>query len=334
MMQTFRILLLWILAMPPALAVELVVAEAAWQSVLLTGYTRARARMPLSMEESGRVLEVAADVGELIPPDGRFTCVDSTYVELDLASNQAGQERLNADVAYYRKETRRFEDLMKRKTTSQAEVDRTRHDLDTHRFQLRALEVEEQRLREKLARCCTLAPSGWRVISRSVEPGQWVAVGQQVAEVGDFGTLLVPLALDPAELAALERQDALSVELPDFGRTLPAVVERVSPAFDPVTRKVNVDLAIDPADGGIGGNGGEPPRGGLRVHLTLQLPDATGAVVVPRRALVESYERRFLVREDGSRVAVIELGAAGDDRVKVSSPEAAAGDRFLAAPNP
>jgi membrane fusion protein (multidrug efflux system) len=306
-------------------APETVVVQTSTQQVAVTGYTRARRRMPLTVETAGRVLEVNGEVGDPIPDSGIYTCVDGTFTRLELDANQARQHQLQADVAYFRKETRRYRDLMERRTTSQSELDSVQHDLDSHRFQLKALQVEAQRLEEELERCCVKAPPGWRVIGRSVEPGQWVAAGTQVGEVGDFSTLLIPLALDPDELKTLQSSERLQVTLDDLGITVPAAIERISPAFDPKTRKVNVDLLI--------AQGLTQPRGGLRATLVLQVPDTTGSVLVPERALTESYEQRYLVREKGERVPVVVLGEAGEGLVRVNAPAVSPGDRFLADPS-
>jgi len=321
--------LLLSLSLPLSAAAELVTAEPAFQRVLLTGYTRARRNMPLTAEAEGRVLTVAADIGEPIPADGEFTCVDGTFVRLDLQANRARQQQLRADVDFFRKQTRRFQDLLKRKTTAQSEVDKAQHDLDTHGHQLDALKVEERRLQERLLRCCVAAPAGWQVTAREVEPGQWIATGQRVGEVADFNSLLIPLSLDPVELAALRAVTDLSVMLPGLGKRVPVRIERISPAFDATTRKVSVDLLIA-ADAGLAAG---QRRGGLRVTLALQIPDVTGAVMVPKRALRQSYEQHYLLREDGSRVAVVVL-ANGGERVRVSAAEVNAGAHFLTAAPP
>jgi membrane fusion protein (multidrug efflux system) len=308
-------------------AAEQVVFEArpAVREVTLFGFTRARARMALVAETEGRVLRVAADIGEPIPEDGVLACLDRTFLELDLAANGVEQKRLESDLAYFRKEVERYRDLVRRNTAAQSELDRLQRELSGSRQSLAGARVAEQRLQERLARTCIPAPPGWRVTARDVEPGQWVAVGQRVAEVGDFRTLLIPYALSPRELASLRAgADALSVYLTELDRQVPARIERLSPAFDPETRKVQVDLAVD--------RGLPEHRGGLRAALTVTLAEDGGAVMVPAAALTERYEQYFLTREGGEEVAVVRLGDGSGpfpDTVRVVSPEVAPGQRFV-----
>ena len=59
-------------------------ARAALQTTILRGYTRARWRRFLTAEESGRCLEVRAELGDLIPEGGLFAQLDTTFIDLEI----------------------------------------------------------------------------------------------------------------------------------------------------------------------------------------------------------------------------------------------------------
>jgi multidrug efflux pump subunit AcrA (membrane-fusion protein) len=187
------------------------------------------------------------------------------------------------------------------------------------------LEVKQRVLEERLRRTRVAAPQGWKVTGRAVEPGQWVKDGEVVGQVADFSVLLVPFALTPEQHAALSTAgNNIRLRLLDLDREIAARIYRTNPGFDPATRKIAVDLALD---GDV-----EPQRGGLRVQLSLALPERTGAVMLPEAAVEESYEEFWVTREAGERVRVMVLGRnRGEDgaRVRISAPEIAPGDRFL-----
>jgi multidrug efflux pump subunit AcrA (membrane-fusion protein) len=162
------------------------------------------------------------------------------------------------------------------------------------------------------------------VIERHVEPGQWLNIGTPVVTLGDYSRLIVPFALNNAEFTVLERQAGdLKLRLPDRGGEVTAQIEHVSPAFDPVSRKIQVELAIEQPM--------QQPRGGIRAELRLELPASSGAVLLPRAALSERYEQHWLTRVDGEQLKVVYLGSASGiegDWVRVVSPEVKPGDRF------
>lgn len=304
---------------------ETFVAQSAARKSTLTGFTRARNSMTLVTEESGRVHKVVADVGDTLGEYGLFAELDTTFIELDLAGNRADQQRLRSDLDYNKKEMDRYQKLVKTKTASQSTLDSNVRAHQSALQQLRAKQIEERVLMERMKRFSLLGPPGWKVVTRYIEPGEWITKGEKVAELGRYDVLLVPFALTSTEYRALKRQgDSVKLALPDLGQTIRATVARVSPGFDSQTRKINVDLEITEGDFEF--------RGGLRTELGINLPDPGGAVMVPKSALIKAYEEYFLMTPDQKRVRVVLLGSADNGMRRVTSPDVRAGDRFLLKP--
>ena len=76
-----------------SVAQEIVSAQPAYRETVLTGFTRARAVLPLVAETSGKVLSVSADIGSAIDRHGVFARLDPTLIELDLEANRVAQEQ-------------------------------------------------------------------------------------------------------------------------------------------------------------------------------------------------------------------------------------------------
>ncbi|MCB2192525.1 MAG: efflux RND transporter periplasmic adaptor subunit [Deltaproteobacteria bacterium] len=297
-------------------------AQPATRPLVFSGFTRARAKLRLVSEVAGRCLKVNYDVGDTIGPKGVFAVLDDTFIRLDLKANRVEQKRMQSRVAYLDKDATRYRNLVKRGSEAPSKLDRLDEDLAQARLRLEALKTQAAILRERLARHLIKAPVGWRVIERKVEPGSWVAAGGQVALLGDFRTLLVPLALSPDEFAILARHsNGIKVSLPHLGVKVPAKLERLSPAFDPVTRKIAVELELGP--------GVSYKRGGLRVELTLTAPDPSGAVLLPQSAVTERYQENWVTRADGKSIRVVVLGPGPAGTVRVTSPQIKPGQKFM-----
>jgi len=304
---------------------EVFVAEAAPRRTVLTGFTRARTLMTLVSEESGRVHKVVADVGDTLGEHGLFAELDTTFIELDLEGNRADQQRLQSELTYNKKEMERYERLVRSNNAPQSTLDNNIRAHQSALQQLRAKQIEERVLVERMKRFSLLGPPGWQVVSRFIEPGEWLTSGAKVAELGRYDVLLVPFALSSEEYRALgPRGSEVTLRLTDLGRDVAATVARVSPGFDAQSRKINVDLEIARGDFEF--------RGGLRVELSLDLQDPGGAVLVPASALIKAYEEHFLMTPDGERVHVVLLGAAGGGMRRVSGQDVRAGDTFLLHP--
>jgi RND family efflux transporter MFP subunit len=313
---------------PPSAPGDVVVAKLAMHRVTLTGYTRARYVMDIVSEEAGRCVNVTADVGDQIGKDGLFAVLDTTFIDLTLKKNQVDQERLANVIAFHAKEVGRFEKLVERETAAQSRLDEIQNKLDQAEFQIKTLKVQETELKERRSRHYIKIPQGWSIIQRDVETGEWVSVGKNLGKAGDFRTLLVPFALSPEEYRALKRIKGpieLSLSSEDQETTaLKASVARISPAFDPETRKINVELAVTET---LPEN-----RGGLRAELTLEMPDPSGAVLIPAAAVAERYEEFWLTRANGEKIRVLFLGDGPNNTYRVRAAKVNPGDKFRVKP--
>jgi multidrug efflux pump subunit AcrA (membrane-fusion protein) len=267
---------------------------------------------------------VTTEIGEPIGSSGLFARLDDTFIRLDLEANRIQQAQLRSTLDYAQREAKRYQELARKGNASKQRLDELEQTYRDHQHRLDELVVRERILEQRLVRTKVTAEPGWLVTMRRVEPGQRVNEGDVLGEVGDFSTLLVPFALSPGQISALDRQrDDLTVTLPDLDLEVPVRIYRVNPGFDATTRKTALDLAID----------ADLPqhRGGLRAQLVLKLPEATGAVMLPEKAVEESYEEFWVTREDGERLRVVRLGNhSGPDGtwIRLTGPGIAPGDRF------
>ncbi len=308
------------------------IAEPAMRPIALTGFTRARARLPLVAEMAGRIESVGYDIGDAIGNEAVFARIDDTFVRLELEQNKVQQARLTSQIAYDEREVKRYEQLARQNNAAASQLDTFRQTLTNNQNEFQRLAVEQTVLEERLARTKVAAPAGWKVTERSVEPGQWVNVGQHLGEVADFTTLTVPFALTPEQHLALtamaKAPGGIRLSLPDVDadRSMAASLMRINPGFDPETRKIAVELKIDASL--------DAPRGGLRAELEIPIPERSGAILLPAAAVRQSYEEYWVDPVDSEPIRVLLLGrykGPDGERLRVSSPDVNPGDRFLTA---
>jgi hypothetical protein len=296
------------------------VVTRALQRVVLTGYTRGDTTVDLVAEVSGKVLKVNYEVGAPLA-EAPVCEIDPTFVDFEIARLQRtlqqldiALERTRSRSAYLEKEYQRVENLFRRDSTAESRRDAAAEEFRQADLEARGISadmaVQRTRLaelRERRRRHGITGPAGYVLVAKHVEPGAWVATGAPVARLGDFRSLVVPLAVSTAELHALR-------ELPaDFaarlaGRPVSARLHWVNPEFDEATRKLAVEVGIQEFDG--------EHRGGLVFELPLEIQGQ--GVQVPREAVEDRYANpKVRLKATGEVVPVLVLGES-TDRVTVA----------------
>jgi len=315
-------LILFIITVPAFAEVEWSIVEPAERSVILSGFTYAQAKMPLTAEVEGRVGAIFADIGEPISDANKFACLDDTFAQIDIKSAQREISRNYVDIKFYKKEVARHKKLVDKQTIAVNVLDKLERDLSSARDASSIASIHKQRLEEHRRRHCIEAPEGWLVIDRNIELGQWVRQGEVVANVGNYSQLRVPMMMSQKELVALKKnKEAIELYFTEYNLKVQAKIDHISPAFDEATRKTLVDLLITKSLPEL--------QGGMRVSLTLKIPDSDNkSYTIDKRALEERYEEYWVQRKDGKSLRVKLLGEQANGKVTISSRDIKLGDQL------
>ena len=170
---------------------------------------------------------------------------------LDLATNRTDQQRLKSDLDYNRKEMERYQALVTeprpRPSPPWIPISAPTSPPCSN---FKAKQVEERVFMERLKRFTLTGPSGWKVVTRYIEPGEWITTGEKVAELGRFDVLHG--AVCPVQSGIPRAQGngrgPFPCALRIWTRPFRPRLARVSPGFDEETRKINVDLEITQGD--------------------------------------------------------------------------------------
>jgi HlyD family secretion protein len=178
------------------------------------------------------------------------------------------------------------------------------------------------------------APLAGVVLTRSTEQGNLVQVGNELLRLGDFSQAKVTVQVSELDLANVRVGGAATVRLDAFPKQqFAGRVRRVSPAANPTSRLVPVELAIPNPAGRVGS--------GLLARASFTQP-TTDRVVVPQSALQidranakqpdrgnaqaktqPTKGKLFVVRQDGEQATAVArsvgLGERLDGKVEIVS---------------
>lgn len=235
--------------------------------------------------------------------------------QLNSAESQMNTARLAVD---------RTRSLYESGTASLSEYENARNAFRTaeagHASALRSVEIQE----EQIGYGRIVAPAGGTIAQVGVEVGENVNPGQPVAVLNAGGDMQIALGLPETVINGVTSGMDARVRfaaLPD--QEFRGRVTEVSPSVDPSTATYPVRVAVLDAS--------EQVRTGMAATVTFELaaPDgagASGALVVPARAVGEDGEGRFVFVVEGDeggtgvvRRRAVTVGRLGADGFEILS---------------
>lgn len=316
------------------------------------GTVEARRAYLIGPTVAGRVLNVAADVGEAVAPgqvlaemdpvdlDERLTATDAALARA--ASLVAASQAQRADAQARRQlaaaNARRYQDLAQQKFVSpsvaearvqeQASADAAlaaaEAALSAARQEASRLQAERAALAQQRRSLRLLAPAAGLVTTREAEPGSTVVAGQAVLRLADPASLWVRLRLDQG------RSNGLAAGLPAEvvlrsrpGQALSGRVLRLEPVGDSVTEERIAQVGFEALPPGL--------TLGELCEVTVRLPAGGEVALIPNAALRQHGGRAGVWRRgaDGLQFVPLRLGQSSlDGRVEVLEG-LAAGDEVV-----
>lgn len=213
------------------------------------------------------------------------------------AQAQALQERQHAYAAEVTRIEQMSQDGFVAPNTleqKQANARATQAQVDALRAQLagKSLEVQD----------CTLrAPFAGEIGERLLDPGAFVRPGATMLTVIDRHLVRVVADAPEVDVNGLKEHTPVTVRLIANGTTMPAVISRLAPSADPLTRTVHFEIDLDPQLVAV--------PVGTSAEIRVAVGDAVAATMIPLTAAK--------VRGDVATVFVVERDVVRAQTVKV-----------------
>lgn len=256
--------------------------------------------------------EVVAFIDPPVRPEGGFGQMEAAYAE---AKNR---------VALAQKEHDRAKRLYEGKIAPLKRVEEAELALSSARAALAPLERAMASVQgEKSGRIAVRAPIGGTVVEVSSGAGKGVEAGAPIVRIVNTGTLWLKANVPAMDIGnAGKSLDATFTVAGMDGEFKPSRLVSVGDMLDPQTRTLPVLFEVPNASGRL--------KAGLFANVSIRTGSVSGALTVPKDALVEdegrwfvflqvsgeSFDRREVKPgvEDGGYVQIVE-GLKGDERV-------------------
>jgi RND family efflux transporter MFP subunit len=227
---------------------------------------------------------------------------------LELRNREAQIARIEADMAYTRRQIRRLETLAAQNNMARAELDEVESSLRMLSEDRRIAEIGRDRTLYDLQRSRVAAPFDGIVASRSMDGGEYTTAGRTLLRL--VNTQDLEVSVNAPLRAADFNQRGDSVQVAAGTRMAQGTVRSVIPVGDTVSRMMEVRISLAHGEWLIG------------EAVTVELPGSErgSGVSVPRDALVLRDRQVYVytVAEDNTAVRIpVNPGAGQGDYIAI-----------------
>lgn len=266
----------------------------------------------VSAEISGRVERIPLEKGSRVSNGDLLVQLNEDLVrpQFEVAKAQVERDQIEFD---------RMENLVKENATP-------RRDLDNATTQLAISKANLEGVRARLERTLILAPAGGVLNDLLVEEGEYVDLGNPVAEVVDTDTVKVVVYVPERDIAffSIGQKAEIFLKVKDEDKSLVGTLTFISELADQRTRSTRMEITLE--------NKERLLRSGQIVLVRLTRRILKDAILIPLLAVIpmEDGKAVYVVSSTDAQRRDIELGFIKGDRVQVTRG-LKSGDRLIIA---
>ncbi len=266
----------------------------------LPGATEALHDVTVAAERSGKVEWMGPKRGDEVAANESIARIDLDNAHADLSKAKAAY-KLAKEMAERRSE------LLEQKVLSKEELDKANTELSAARSQL-------TQARKAFAQGNVTSPVPGIINDLFVDPGEWVNMGQPVAEVVNISTILINVNVPELDVRYLEKGQQVHVSVdayPDDAWN--GVVDFVAFKADETTKTFRVRIVVDNADMRI--------RPGMLARVSMSRQVIDNAVTAPLHAIIDKGGEKllFVAENEIAKARTVTFGVISGSRIQILS---------------
>lgn len=266
------------------------------------------------------------DLGDEVRAGQLLAEVDTPDLDQDLIAARAQLAQAEAELALARNTNARYQELVRQGAVSKLEADQRATAVAAGEAAVNNARAQLSRLGELAGFKRVTAPFDGRITARHAEPGMLVSGSETLFRLAETRQLRVSVQIPQSAVVGVAPGLAAEIRLreqPGVLRT--GEVTRTAGVLD-AARTLTTEIRIDNPDNAL--------LAGASVDVTLRLPNARPALMIPANALIVSGQgtQVALVGDDGRlKLATVRLGRDLGRQLEVLEG-LSAGDRVVLNP--
>ncbi|MBT8114098.1 MAG: efflux RND transporter periplasmic adaptor subunit [Arenicella sp.] len=261
----------------------------------------------IASETSGKIISIA-NVGDIIEEGGVIARIDPRDAQQMVDQRRAELQRLKSQLTYHSNYYDRVSASDDTLGVPEIVVAEKLSNREVAKADVASAKVALESAERDLKRTFITAPFAGRVVSQSIQTGEYAQTGAPIARLVDIENLEVSAQV-PASLVQPISPGTL-LQIRGMGKTLQAPMRALVPVGDSVSR--TMELRVELKDSGL--------LVGSPVRVSLPSAQPKDVVAIPRDALILRTDKQyvFVVDDEGrAHQRSVELGYAQKDMIEV-----------------
>lgn len=261
----------------------------------------------IATEASGKVLSVA-NIGDIVETGDSIAEIDPQNAEQLVAQRKAELERLQSLYKYHKDYFARVNIEEEKLGIPEIGIAELRSNMETAKADVARAETALTSAETDLKRTSITAPFPGRIVSQSIQPGEYAQVGSSIARLVDTRNLEVSARVPAALVQPIAAGTKLNIS--GMGKTVNAPLRALVPVGDAVSRTMELRVTLADTTFMVGS------------PVTVSLPSAQArkVVAIPRDAVILRTDAKYVFVIDEKNVAHqrnVQLGYAEGDMIEV-----------------
>lgn len=300
-------------APPPPVRFALARSHTVKSSLRLPGTVESARLSQVAAAYPGVVLKVPVEEGDLVEQGQVLAELDRRTIELRIDAVRAQRREAEVRLRAANRKLERARELAASGVISRQDLDTALEESEASEARIETLDAELRSYERDLELCTIISPFRGVIAKRRTEIGQWLKVGDPVADLISLDELHVAVYVPESELPKFRIGSVARVGFDAFpGVELKAAITAIIPNADLDTRSFPVRIALPKGDRRFGA--------GMTAAATLGAAQSRTAVIVPKDAVVVDGERKtvFVIDENNTVTPhSVRVGEGSGDWIEV-----------------
>lgn len=231
----------------------------------------------LASESSGVVQKLYVQEGQSVKRGDVLLKLKDSILQAKVAAKRASLASLESEETKQVKDLERADALLKRKSISQSSYDNSYYTLESLKANIKATEAELLSMEIELENKTIKAPFNAVVIERSIDIGEWVAVGQSVFVLVDPSSIEAEVNIPSKLLSTLSKKQKLTATINK--KPVDVQVKSIVPLADRSSRTFPLKLSFDSKN----------LIEGMRIDVKVPTLNEQNVLLVPRDAVIRRF---------------------------------------------